>query len=344
MPSPVVVTGASGFIASWVLKQLLESGAQVRATVRALNDHRRVAHLKALGDAAPGQLTLFEADLLRPGSFAEAMRGAAAVVHLASPFVPVGVRDPEAELIRPAVEGTRNVLQSVEQTPSVRSVVLTSSMAATYGDARDLEQLPGGRVDEACWNATSTPSHQAYAFSKTLAEREAWRLAKAQRRWRLATILPGFVVGPSLSTRTDATSTDMVLQMLDGRNKGGVPDLRFAMVDVRDVARAHVEALRRPTFEGRCIVGAEPLGFGDLAGMLREQYPERASLPRRCMPPAMLYLAAPFVGLSWRFLKRNIGADIAFDNARSRAELGLEYGPVRAALLAQADQLLASSA
>lgn len=339
--APVVVTGASGFIASWIVKYLLDEGATVHATVRSLGDSRRVAHLKTMGQQGPGKLVLFEGELLQPNSFLKAMHGAAGVIHTASPFNPSKVRDAQAELIRPALEGTRNVLGAVEQTPSIERVVLTSSMAALYGDARDIEGMPGHRVDEGQWNSTSTEHHQPYPYSKTVAERAAWQLAEAQHRWNLVTILPGFALGPSCSERTDAVSTDTILQMIDGRLASGVPDLRFAMVDVRDVARAHIEALRRTSVEGRCLVAAESLGFGDLITLIRARYPDRKSLPARCLPSAMLYLAGPFMGMSWRYLHRNLGVDIPFDNSKSVKELGLIYSPVRDAVGAQVEQLLA---
>ncbi len=336
----IAVTGASGFIASWLVKCLLERGAVVHATVRARSNREKVAHLEQLGEAFPGRLHLFEADLLKPNSFNQAFDGCSAIVHTASPFTIQCVRDAERELIAPAVEGTRNVLRGASEATSVRRVVLTSSIVATYGDSSDVRRYAGGVASERDWNTTSTPHHQPYAYSKVAAERIAWEIAGGQTRWQLVTILPGFVVGPSMSSRIDGTSTDLVLQMLDGRLRSGVPDLRFGMVDVRDVAKAHAEAVLRDEASGRYIVSAESRSLPDLAALLRRRYPARALIPRGPLAAAMLYIAGPFMGMSWRYLRRNLGIDVRFDNTRSQQDLDLQYASIEGALYEQAEQLL----
>jgi len=338
--SPVAVTGASGYIASWIVKLLLERGATVHGTVRKVSDRAKVAHLEDLARAFPGKLRLFEADLLVPSSFDEAFRGCTAVVHAASPFMIQGVKDARSRIIRPALDGTRNVLASVNAAESVRRVVLTSSIAAMCGDAADKTGTP---ITEADWNTTSTESHQPYSYSKTVAERAAWDMANAQSRWSLAVMNPGFVIGPALSSRTEGTSTDLVLQMLDGRMRSGVPDFRFGMVDVRDVARAHVEAVAREGVGGRCILSAESSSFPELARLLRERYPGLKTAPRGTIPGPLLYILGPALGLTWRYLRRNVGIDLSFDNKKSREELGMRYAPIRSAFLEQVEQLRALS-
>ena len=134
---PVLVTGASGFIASWVVAILLERGYTVHATVRRLSDGAKHAHLLSLPGASSsssqqGLLRLFEADLLDEGSFAAAAAGCTGVLHCASPFFMIPKVDAHAELIRPAVEGTRNVLRTCIAEASVQRVVMTSSVAACY--------------------------------------------------------------------------------------------------------------------------------------------------------------------------------------------------------------------
>ena len=179
--APVAVTGATGYLGSWVAKGLLEAGATVHAAVRTPHATAKVAHLHRAADQAPGTLRLFNADLLRPGSYNEAMAGCRVVIHTASPFVRQ-VQDPRRNLVTPALEGTRNVLAGVKETPSVTRVVLTSSTAAMYGDAVDIKGYPGRILTKTCWNTTSSAGHQPYPYSKTLAEKEAWRLAAGQDR------------------------------------------------------------------------------------------------------------------------------------------------------------------
>ncbi len=110
---PVLITGGSGYVASWMIKMLLEEGINVNATVRDLSNSEKVDHLTALAKTSAGKLTLFKSDLLDTGSFDEPMRDCELVIHTASPFFITGIKDPEEGLIRPAKEGTRNVLDSV---------------------------------------------------------------------------------------------------------------------------------------------------------------------------------------------------------------------------------------
>src|SRR5699024_725188 len=107
---PILVTGANGYVASWIVKYLLKEGYIVHGTVRDPANKAKVGHLEKLADASPGTLKLFAADLLANGSFDEAMMGCELVMHTASPFVFKGITDPAAQLVLPAVEGTRNVL------------------------------------------------------------------------------------------------------------------------------------------------------------------------------------------------------------------------------------------
>jgi nucleoside-diphosphate-sugar epimerase len=169
----IPVTGGTGFIASWIIKQLLNDGYNVHATVRKPENKQNVSHLENIANQAPGVLKLFKADLLDPGSFAMAAEGCELAIHTASPFIMSGIKNPYEELIRPALEGTRNVLDSVNRSTSVRRVVLTSSVAAIYGDAVELSAISGGAFTEDHWNTTSSESHQAYSYSKLVAEKEA---------------------------------------------------------------------------------------------------------------------------------------------------------------------------
>ncbi|MBA0672435.1 hypothetical protein Goklo_025146, partial [Gossypium klotzschianum] len=140
----VCVTGASGYIASWLVKQLLLRGYTVKASVRDPNDPRKTRHLLGL-EGAEGRLKLFKADLLEQGSFDSVVEGCVGVFHTASPFYH-DVLDPQAELLDPAVKGTLNVLSSCAKTPSVKRVVLTSSIAAVAYNGKP--RTPDVVVDE----------------------------------------------------------------------------------------------------------------------------------------------------------------------------------------------------
>jgi nucleoside-diphosphate-sugar epimerase len=335
---PVLVTGASGYIASWIVRFLLEEGHVVHATVRDTTQTEKVAHLTEIDSRESGQLRLFEADLLKPGSFAEAMKGCALVIHTASPFQ-LNTKDPQRSLIDPALKGTRNVLETAKQTPGVQRVVLTSSVAAIYGDAIELESVPGQVFTEEQWNESSSLRHQPYSYSKTVAEREAWKIAGTQSEWDLVTINPGFVMGPSLSQRTDGTSTQFMQSMANGQFKAGAPDLHFGVVDVREVARAHLLAGFLSEAEGRHILSASEHSILEMSHMLRESYGDKYPFPKKLLPNIFLYLFGPFQGFSWKYLRRNLGYPLRFNNRKSRAKLGLKYRPVAETLREHIQQL-----
>jgi len=325
--SPVVVTGASGYIGSWIVRLLLEAGHTVHATVRNPDKPAGLEHLHALSDRHPGRLRLFRADLLDDGSFDEAMAGAQLVMHTASPFLLSGVTDPQQELVRPALEGTRNVLDSVNRTDSVRRVVLTSSVVAIYGDARELLDVPGRVFTDDHWNTTSSVDHQPYPYSKTVAEREAWRYQQEQDRWDLVTIHPGLVLGPSLTTASESASLSTMKQFTDGTLLAGAPALTVGVVDVRDVAEAHLRAGYTPEAHGRYIVNAGSMTLLEIGKTLRAKFGPLYPFPWTTAPKAVIKAIAPLAGLTRKYVDLNIGYPLEFDNSRSRDELGLTYRP-----------------
>ncbi len=307
---PVLVTGATGYVAGWLVKRLLEEGFTVHAAVRDPSNADKVGHLQAMADGTDGTLKLFAADLLEEGSYAEAMAGTGTVFHTASPFT-LRVRDPQADLIDPALKGTRNVLASADATESVERVVLTSSVAAIYGDTKDVADAPGGVLTEDVWNTTSSLDHQPYSFSKTVAERAAWEMAEAQDRWKLVVINPSLVVGPG--TRPDQTSEsfNLVRMLGNGTFAKGAPPLSAGLVDVRDVAEAHMQAAFVPDAEGRHIISAETGSFMTMADALRPAYGGDWPLPEVGAPAEDTFAA---------------------DNSRSRKKLGITYRPVDEAM------------
>jgi nucleoside-diphosphate-sugar epimerase len=336
--APVLVTGASGYVASWIVKDLLELGRTVRATVRDPAKPTGLEHLHELAAAHPGRLTLHAADLLERGSFTAAMDGCQLVVHTASPFLVGKVRDAQEQLIRPALEGTENVLASVEATPSVRRVVLTSSVAAVYGD--NVEMRGRGPFTGEDWNTTSSETHQPYPYSKTVAERAAWKAAEGQDRWDLVTIHPGLVLGPALTTVSKSGSMTTMSHFVDHSLTHGAPALTLGVVDVRDVARAHVAAGFTPEAHGRYIANADSLSMLQIGGILRSEFGARLSFPRFSAPKKVIELAAPIAGLTRDFVKRNVGHPVAFDSSRTEAELGVTFRPARESVVDHYRQMI----
>lgn len=340
--SPVLVTGATGYVAGWLVKRLLEEGYAVHAAVRNPDDADKTAPLLEIAENSNGSLRLFKADLLEPGSYRESMEGCETVFHTASPFN-LDVSDPEKELIQPALLGTRNVLQQVNESDSVLRVLLTSSVAAMYGDNADLKSNPRGCYNEDDWNTTSSPTHQPYPYSKTIAEREAWKIASEQQRWKLVVINPTFVLGPAINPKgVSSQSFKLITQMGDGTLKSGFPNIGMGLVDVREVAEAHYQAAIRPEAEGRHVVHAHNGSFGDIARILREHYGHRFPIPKKALPKLAALLIGPLVnkGITRKYIQRNLNLPFCAENNKSREMLGISYRPIEESLTDMFDQMI----
>jgi nucleoside-diphosphate-sugar epimerase len=337
---PVLVTGASGYVASWIVKKLLAEGLSVHATVRDPANAEKVGHLTSLEKTAGAELKLFAADLLDPGSFDEAMQGCELVMHTASPFFISKPKNPEEELLRPAREGTRNVLESAGRISTVKRVVLTSSVVAIYGDNVDIEQSPNGIFTEEDWNSTSSADHQPYPYSKTIAEKEAWSIAEEQDQWDLVVVNPAWVLGPSVSSRTDSMSIGTMIQFGDGTYRTGVPELWNSIADVRDVATAHIKAGYAPEASGRHIIASGEATLLDIGRILREQFGDGYPFPRMQAPKPLFWLIAPMFGVTRKFVTRNVGVRLRMDNSYSREDLGMEYIPIEQTVKEHFQQLL----
>lgn len=337
--SPVVLTGATGYLGSHILKQLLEKDYHVRITTRNLEKTRKSEFISPLLKDFEGKLTLYEADLLNEGDFDEVMRGAKTLIHAASPFKIEGIKDAKKELVDPAVIGTRNVLNSASKM-GVERVVQTSSIVAVYGDAIDVELIEGDAFDESHWNATSSISHQPYNYSKTVAEKEALALSLTSP-WRLVTINPGFILGPALVKRTDSTSVDFMMNLLNGKFAMGVPDLSFSVVDVRDVARAHVLGLEMEGIKGRFICSNESLTMLEMSNILRKKYGKKYKFAKSTLPKFLFYIFGPLLaGVTWSYIKKNVGFPLKFNNSKSKEYLGMEYRSVETTLTEHAEQII----
>src|SRR6266404_1605076 len=192
----VLVTGATGYIAGHCIRELLEHGYRVRGTVRSLADPTKTEHLRRIAAQLGGSLELVEADLTADRGWRDAATGCTYVQHVASPF-PAEVPKDEMDLIRPAVDGAKRVLQASADSGTVKRVVMTSSVAAVAFGHKDGN---GAVRTEADWSIAE--NCDAYPKSKTLAERAAWDFVAAlptEQRFELAVINPGFVLGPLLN-------------------------------------------------------------------------------------------------------------------------------------------------
>ncbi|MDO3720150.1 NAD-dependent epimerase/dehydratase family protein [Marinobacter sp. chi1] len=341
--APVLVTGATGYVAGWLVKRLLDEGLTVHAAVRDPGASDKLQYLNQLAEDAPGTIRYFKADLLEEGSYAEAMQGCELVYHTASPFT-LDVKDPQKDLVDPALQGTRNVLEEANRVDSVKRVIVTSSVVAIFGDNSDLQSLPGGILTESVWNTSSSVNHQPYAYSKTVAEKEAWRIAEGQDRWDLVTINPALVIGPGINPRATSESFNIVKQMGDGSTKPGAPRFGLGVVDVRDVAEAHFQAGFTPEASGRYIVSGHNTDLVELASTLLEKYGDRYPIPRKALPKWLVWLVGPLVtkGTSRRMISRNVDLPWKADNSKGVRELGLSYRSMKESMEEMFQQMIDS--
>ena len=130
----VLVTGASGFIASWVAFAALKQGYRVRGTVRSLKDNMKVGYLEQLCPDSKYKIELCETDLNKPDGWDAAVKGATFIFHVASPF-PINEPRDKNELIKPAVEGTLHVLRAASrlEIPPKRVIITSSTASIAYG-------------------------------------------------------------------------------------------------------------------------------------------------------------------------------------------------------------------
>ncbi|XP_034687913.1 cinnamoyl-CoA reductase 1-like [Vitis riparia] len=271
----VCVTGASGYVASWLVKLLLQRDYTVKASVRDPNDPKKTEHLLSL-DGAKERLHLFKANLLEEGSFDSIVEGCVGVFHTASPFYH-GVTDPQAELIDPALKGTLNVLSSCAKTPTVKRVVVTSSIAAVVYSGKP--RTPEVVVDET-WFSNQDICKELklwYVLSKTLAEEAAWKFAK-EKGMDIVTINPAMVIGPLLQPTLNASAA-AILNLINGAQI--FPNFTMGWVHVKDVAEAHIQAFEIPSANGRYCLAERTVHYSEIVKILKDLFPD-FQLPVKC--------------------------------------------------------------
>lgn len=323
------VTGATGFIATQLIADLLLAGDEVIGTVRDLGREAELAaNLRALG-ADPAGLELRSADLLETDTWPRALAGAEALFHVASPL-PLTPKRRDPKLVATAVEGTRNVLMGA-LAAGVNRVVLTSSVAAIgYGHPRN-----GNRnFDETHWtDENSGPG--SYALSKTRAERVAWQLA-GEHGLELNTVNPSVVLGP-VSKSDPGTSSNLVGLAIHGKIPA-IPPVNFSVVDVRDVSSLHVLAMLSARSGERYIANSAEISFAELIATLRAEHP-RLRLPKIEIPLPVARIYAN-IDPRARAAAAELGVPRSYSSAKAREQLGWQPRSAREAILATASSLL----
>ncbi len=313
MSGAVLVTGGSGYIGGFVIRQLVAEGWQVHTTIRNL---AREAEVRGWLGAPQDQLKFFAADLLSDSGWAEANAGCSHVLHVASPL-PTGAVKHEDDLIVPAREGALRALRFAKAAGVTRFVMTSSVAAIAYGHGKKIAQYT-----EADWTNVNGPQVHAYAKSKTLAERAArdW-IAAEGGAMVYASVNPAAVLGPVLSADFSG-SLEIVTRLLSG-GLPGVPDIGFGVVDVRDVADLHVRCLTSDTVAGERFIASSPfMMMKEVAAILRDRLgPEARKVPTRRLPDFLLHVAALF-DPQLKFVTSELGKVRRTDADHAREVLG----------------------
>ena len=331
MSGTVLVTGGSGYIAGYLIRQLVSEGWTVHTTVRSLAKEAAVRELLKVDNS---RLKFFAADLMADAGWAEATAGCSHVAHVASPL-PTGIPKDANELIAPARDGVLRALRAAKAA-GVQRFVMTSSVAAiSYGRGRGVHHFT-----EADWTDLSKPGISPYIQSKTVAERAArdWMAAEGGAM-AFCSICPSVVLGPVWSGDYSA-SVSVVKMLLNGR-MGACPDIGFGVVDVRDVADLHVRALKAPNMAGeRFIASGRFMKIREVADILRAQLGEQASkVTTRNVPDWVVRLGALFNPLA-KAVVGELGSVRNQSAEHAKKVLGWATRPVEQSIVDTARSLL----
>ena len=320
----VLVTGASGFIALHCILELLNNGYEVKGSLRDLNRENEVRKSLGIG-LKNNNLEFCNLNLLNDEGWNDAASDCDYLFHIASPCF---VEEPknENELITPALEGTLRALRAAYKS-KIKKVVLTSSMGAiAYGHNKSY-----CNTDD--WTDISKEVG-AYIKSKTIAEKAAWDFVynQTENSFSMTTIHPGIVFGPLLSNDIDGISASLITKMITGKFLA-LPDIYFTVVDVRDVAKLHVQSLTNHHSDHKRIIATSQKGipFLEISEILRELGFNKS--PKNLVPTQLIKFLAIFnrdMKSTYSMIKRGrYGADISetisiFDWEPTRLEKTLE--------------------
>jgi len=279
----VLVTGATGFIGLHCIQQLLEQGYAVNGTLRSMQRESEVRESLEKHNTSSENLSLFPVDLMSDEGWDQAMESCDYLLHVASPFVLSN--ETEEFFVKPAVEGALRALKFADK-HNIKKVVLTSSFAAV-GDTFDGTTS----FNETHWSDTSNDKMTFYSKSKTLAEKAAWDYVQENNvSFPLTVINPVGVLGPSLSDDV-GISNSMILRMLNG-SMPALAKIHIGIVDVRDVAKAHILAMKNDQSNGeRFIVSEKEMWMSDIANVLNAN---GYKAPEKNMPNFLLKAMAMF--------------------------------------------------
>ena len=318
----VVVTGASGYIGSHIVANLLLKGRNVRATVRDITDPQRTQHLYDLPIKNNGSLEIIEMDLLKTDSVNDAISNCTDIIHTAAAVL-VKSKNPQKDIVDPSVIGTKNILNAIDNNISVKNFIHTSSTAAI----RPASWKNGMTLTTDTFAEDATLEKNPYGLAKFSAEMlvRNWHSSKnVEFRPRMVTIHPCMVFGPPMSQRHLYGSLSMIM-LLVKRKLPFVLPLQISIVDVRDVAEAHVSALTNGEDGGRYLTVAGEMMWKDIANLLKKNYPKR-KWPVKVIPYSLALIVAAFhpkITISWA--RTHLKNKLFWDASPAKKDLGLSW-------------------
>lgn len=331
--STILVTGASGFIGSHCVKQLLQAGYKVKAAVRS---QKKFDLLKLCFENTHDNLfSFFISDIGNYEELVNAVSGCDGVLHLASPFV-MSANDYVKELLEPAVNGTNAIMKACLTEPKIKRVVITSSFAAVYDASKGLQPgvvLNEGDFSPLTWKdgANAKDVGTAYRASKTLAERAAWDFVNSNDcHFDLSVLCPSMVFGPLIDTKMFSSIEELNLSnklVWTISTAPEIPPTKAPLyVDVRDLALAHITALSSDrASNSRYIVSAGDFDHQEIADILREHFKD-TEFGRK------IAIGEPG--------KRLTGTHFTTDSSKAEKELGTVFTPLKYSVTDLMDQLI----
>ena len=339
----VLVTGAAGYVACHVIQQLQRAGYRVRGTVRDLTNDKKCQAIRELCPDAKYPVELVEADLKKPETWPAAVAGCDYVLNIATPNpFDCSSKTPGDDIITQTVDGALNILRAARDAGCVRRVVWTSGLQALQDG---FSGVNGRTYTESDWLNFDKSGLLPVERAKALAERAAWDFVNSidddKRRFELSVVHPGFVMGPALSGNP-SMSIEFLQQMLAGKY-WMVPRMCTAMVDVRDVAAAHIAAMTSPQAAGqRHILCGGNIWFKDIANTLRDEFhPQGYCISNITAPYFVMWIAARFDDTASMIL-RALNAECHYDNTRMIDVLGVTPRPLKTTILETAYALIES--
>jgi nucleoside-diphosphate-sugar epimerase len=332
--SPILVTGASGFVAIHTIIQLLEKGYKVRGTLRSI---AREEQTRATVDKyiSTDNLEFIVADLDNESNWEKAMQGCEHVLHIASPFPLFEPKD-ENELITPAVEGTLRILRMAHAANIKRVVQVSSNAAISAGHDGENKVF-----DESDWSKIENKIG-AYSKSKTLAERAAWEFINGREntnKMELVTINPPLILGP-VPNKDFRTSIELVRTLMLGQVPG-VARIKMGLVDVRDIASAIILAMSTPEAAGnRFLCSGGTVWVKDVADLLKKTYSARGYKINTLLFPSSLVRIMALFDKKIALVVKSVDWDYHLSSEKAKRVLNWSPRSTDEAILSMAESLI----